>query len=78
MVATSVGGVPTLIEDGVTGFLVRSGNADDIAERVVAMYRDKTTLRRIGRQAREVALQRHNRDRIVADLLKAYSELVNR
>ena len=55
-----------------------SGNADDIAERVVAMYRDKTTLRRIGRQAREVALQRHNRDRIVADLLKAYSELVNR
>ncbi|MGN0195451.1 MAG: glycosyltransferase [Candidatus Cryptobacteroides sp.] len=78
VVATSVGGVPSLIEDGVTGFLVRSGNADDIAERVVAMYRDKTTLRRIGRQAREVALQRHNRDRIVADLLKTYSELVNR
>lgn len=78
VVATAVGGVPSLIDDGVTGFLVHSGNADEIAERVVAMYRDKTTLRRIGQQARAQALVRQNRERIVSELLECYNELLKK
>lgn len=75
VVATAVGGVPSLIEDGITGFLVHSGSADELAERVVAMYRDKTTLRHIGQQARAVALVRQNRERIVSELMDTYRQL---
>jgi len=75
VVATAVGGVPSLIEDGITGFLVHSGSADELAERVVAMYRDKTTLRHIGQQARAVALVRQDRERIVSELMNTYRQL---
>ena len=75
VVATSVGGVPSLIEDGQTGFLVHSGRPDEIAERVVALYRNKALLRKVGRQGRQVALQRHDREKIVEDLFKVYSIL---
>ncbi|MBR1574638.1 MAG: glycosyltransferase [Bacteroidales bacterium] len=75
VVATRVGGVPSLIEDGVTGFLVRPGNPEEMAERIVAMYRNKELLRRVGANARRVALVRHDRRRIADDLLGVYREL---
>ncbi len=76
VVATNVGGVPSLIDDGETGFLVRSGNADEIAERVVALYRNKTLLRKVGHQARKVALKRHDRTSITSSLLECYAEVI--
>lgn len=75
VVATNVGGVPSLIEDGVSGFLVRKGNAEEIAERVVAMYRNKSLLRKVGHQAREMALKRHDRQAITRDLLEVYGRV---
>lgn len=77
VVATNVGGVSSLIEDGVTGFLVRSGSADEIAERVVAMHRNKTLLRKIGHQARAMSLARHDRDTITSDLIKCYRQIIS-
>lgn len=76
VVATNVGGVSSLIDDGETGFLVRSGNAEEIAERVVAMYRNRTLLRKVGHQARAVALKRHDRKAITSSLLDCYRTII--
>lgn len=75
VVATNVGGVPSLIDDCETGFLVRKGNPEDMAERIVALYRNKDLMRRVGQNARKVALERHDRERIVEDLMKVYGQL---
>lgn len=77
VVATNVGGVSSLIEDGETGFLVRRGNAEEIAERIVAMYRNKALLRKVGHQARAMSLARHDRDTITADLIKCYKQIID-
>lgn len=77
VVATNVGGVSSLIEDGETGFLVRKGNADEIAERIVAMYRNKALLRKVGHQARAMSLVRHDRDSITADLIRCYKQIID-
>ena len=76
VVATSVGGVSSLIDDGRTGFLVRSGSAEEIAERIVAMYRNRELLRSVGRNARAEALKRHDREKIASSLLEVYRQLV--
>jgi len=78
VVATSVGGVPSLIDDGQTGFLVHSGRPDEIAERIVALYRNKALLRKVGRQGREVAMKRHDRAKIVSDLMDVYGKLTEK
>jgi glycosyltransferase involved in cell wall biosynthesis len=41
VVASSVGGVPEVVEDGKTGFLVRPGDWQEIADRVVDLLNDR-------------------------------------
>ena len=55
VVASNVGGIPTQIKDGVTGFLVEPLDLDGCAEKVVALLEDTALAARLGQQAREYA-----------------------
>ena len=48
VVATKVGGVPELVEDGVTGFLVPPKDPDALAEALQKFIADSELWRRIG------------------------------
>jgi glycosyltransferase involved in cell wall biosynthesis len=48
VVGTTVGGLPEMIEDGVTGFLVPPGDERRLAEAIVAVFRDDAQRRRMG------------------------------
>jgi glycosyltransferase involved in cell wall biosynthesis len=48
IVATEVGGVPDLVEDGVGGYLVAPGDAATLAERVCALLADPEGAKRMG------------------------------
>jgi glycosyltransferase involved in cell wall biosynthesis len=50
--ATDVGGVPEILEDGVTGLLVRPGDPEAMAETILRILRDKGLARRLGVAAR--------------------------
>jgi glycosyltransferase involved in cell wall biosynthesis len=51
VIATAVGGVPKVIQDGVNGVLVPSGSSQGIIDKI-QMFKDNTELgRRIGRAA---------------------------
>jgi glycosyltransferase involved in cell wall biosynthesis len=52
VVATAVGGTPELVVDGETGFLVRPGDANDLATRMIQLLEDDELRRRLGRAAR--------------------------
>jgi glycosyltransferase involved in cell wall biosynthesis len=51
VVATRVGGLPEIVEDGVTGFLVPVGDVDALAERVAWVLRHPEAAHTIGQQA---------------------------
>lgn len=53
VVASRVGGVPEIMEDGVHGLLVEPGNADDLAKALMAMLSDPNRRERMGRAAFE-------------------------
>jgi glycosyltransferase involved in cell wall biosynthesis len=48
VVGTTVGGLPEMIEDGVTGYLVPPGDVQKLAEAIVAILVDDTRRRRMG------------------------------
>ncbi|MBI1831530.1 MAG: glycosyltransferase [Planctomycetes bacterium] len=52
-VATAVGGIPEVIDDGVTGHLVPSGDADALAQRLIALLDDHPRRLAMGRAARD-------------------------
>ncbi len=56
VVATAVGGLPEVIDDGVTGLLVPPGSPEQIAGAVGRLLDDRELRERIGRAASEAAL----------------------
>lgn len=57
VVASRVGGLLFTIIDGVTGFHVRSGDPEALAERLELLMEDPGLRHRLARQARQVALR---------------------
>jgi glycosyltransferase involved in cell wall biosynthesis len=54
VIASRVAGVPELVEDGVTGFLVPPGDVESLAARMVALWDDPERARAMGARGRRV------------------------
>jgi glycosyltransferase involved in cell wall biosynthesis len=54
VIASSVGGVKEIIEDGVSGLLVEPNRPDQITEKILFLFQDPEICDRIGKKAREV------------------------
>lgn len=57
IVATAVGGVPELVEDGKTGVLVPSGNAEALSQTILHLIRNRNFRQTMGEFARKRALE---------------------
>jgi glycosyltransferase involved in cell wall biosynthesis len=75
VVATNVGGTASLINEGETGFLIPTMDPYVAAYRLAQMDKYKDLNLRIGKHAREVALKRHDKQRIVEELIATYHEI---
>ena len=76
VVATNVGGTSSLIEEGITGFLIPTNDPYTAAYRLTQVAKDNLLNSKVGQQAREVALKRHDRVQIVNELLSTYRKLL--
>lgn len=76
MVATAVGGILEQIEDGKTGFLVPPGDAEAMAEAIIALLTDDDLRMRLGRNAAEDAQRRFGLNRQVEEYLGWYGEIL--
>jgi glycosyltransferase involved in cell wall biosynthesis len=74
--ATRVGGVPDLVQDGVTGRLVPPDAPDALAQAVVDLLRDPDLRRALGQAARARVLPAFAAARLVADVDALYAELL--
>lgn len=77
VVSTNVGGIPSLIEEGKTGFMVPSNDSFQMAYLLNKLFEDKELNIKVGLQARETALQRHDKKMIVEKLVDDYKWIIN-
>jgi D-inositol-3-phosphate glycosyltransferase len=75
VVASEVGGLAFLIDDGLNGFHVPSRDPESLAERIFTILQDPSCRDRLGRQARKDA-QRYNWPNIVGRMMKVYTGLL--
>ncbi|HSC53211.1 MAG TPA: glycosyltransferase [Phnomibacter sp.] len=75
VISTNVGGISSLIENGNTGFLIPANDPYTLAKRILEIKENPEFARKIGYNARQLALKRHDRDIIKTDLLKIYNKL---
>ncbi len=76
VVASSIGGLPEVVEHGVTGFLVEPGNIAELQERLAQVLGGRRLAERLGRNARERFLERFTWEACAERCLSAYSELL--
>ena len=74
-VATAVGGVPELVEPGVTGSLVPRGDVAALAAALAGLVEDAPLRRGMGLAARSRALARFSKERMALELEKIYEGL---
>lgn len=66
-IGTLHGGIPEIIDDGVTGFLVPERDVETLADRLTSVLRDPAKSREMGAAAREKMLREYdNRVRVTA------------
>ncbi len=78
VLATRAGGVPEVVADGGTGFLVPVGDVEAFTERLDAMIDDPPSCRVLGERGRERARALFSADRIVGEYLDFYRQVIGR
>ncbi len=56
VIATAVGGIPNLITEGETGFLIPNGDADALADRIMRLAADNDLRLQMGKNGRKYAV----------------------
>jgi glycosyltransferase involved in cell wall biosynthesis len=76
VVASRVGGIPELITEGDSGFLVDVGDEGALAERLVQLLRCPALRRSMGLQARNIAKQRSDPSVVAKQTIDVYRMVV--
>jgi glycosyltransferase involved in cell wall biosynthesis len=75
VVASRTGGIPEIIRDGETGFLVTPGDAADLRDRLDLLLKNPVLARHMGEAARATVLERFTWTKTAERCLAAYEEL---
>jgi glycosyltransferase involved in cell wall biosynthesis len=78
VVASPVGGIPRVVAEGETGFLVPHGDPKALAEKLCLLLGDSGLRRRLGTNARRAALDRFTLERVSERTLDVYREVIER
>jgi glycosyltransferase involved in cell wall biosynthesis len=75
-VASYVGGIPSLVEEGVTGWMYPVGDAVALAKRIRDIFLNDDLAISLGQNARQAALQRHDPSAVTASVLETYRSVI--
>jgi glycosyltransferase involved in cell wall biosynthesis len=77
-IASRVGGNPELVEDGVTGLLVRPEDSGAIACALLRLLRDPELSLKMAESGRKVAVENYSFERLIREVDALYTELLRR
>jgi glycosyltransferase involved in cell wall biosynthesis len=72
VVATDAGDIPSLVDNGETGYIVSRGSIDSLAERIGALIQNRGLCERMSIAARRKAEKEFGLDRLARETLAAY------
>lgn len=78
VIASDVGGVSELVEEGVTGYLVPRGNADILGARLEKLIDDSELRSQMGMAGYERFIEKYTFDRMLKETVKVYEEVLHK
>ena len=78
VVASNVGGIPSIIKHDVSGLLVEPGNSMALAGAIMRVMEDRNLATRLGIKGRQEVEERFNLGNMAADIEKVYNEVIKK
>jgi glycosyltransferase involved in cell wall biosynthesis len=78
VVASRVGGIPEVINDGETGFMSDIGDTEKMSGDVMKLLSDEELRLAFGRRGREVAISRYSSEKIIPQYIEFYERVIER
>jgi len=75
VVATNVGGIPELMKDNETGFLVEKGNAEELIKKLTILIEDEKKRKEMGNAGRKFVEENFSWNKIAKEFVKNLEEL---
>jgi glycosyltransferase involved in cell wall biosynthesis len=72
IVATRVGGIPELVEDKVSGFLVERGDVSSAADAILRLIDEPVTCTSMGQKGREICERKFSLATNITELIRTY------
>lgn len=77
VIVTNVGGLPEMVHEGQTGWIVPPANPNMLAKAIVESLSDPERLRRMGQQGAEMAREKYSWEKIAAATFDLYQDALN-
>ena len=74
VVSTDAGGLVEVVEDGVTGYIVRKGSSGELARGIIKVLSDKNKAKEMGKSGRKRALKLFSWDKTAKEFIKLYKQ----
>jgi glycosyltransferase involved in cell wall biosynthesis len=75
LVVNRVGGIPEVVEDGVTGFVLEGLDPASVAERFLRLARDPGLRERLAREGQRLVAEKFSLEKQAAEMRRVYEEL---
>lgn len=76
VVASKVGGIPEIVEDQITGFLISSGDWKTLAEKIVIILKSDSLRKEMGKKGRERIEKLFSPQVVIPKVIELYSTLL--
>jgi L-malate glycosyltransferase len=78
VVASNIGGIPEVVQDGVNGYLFNPHDVDGMAQAAIKLLSDNTLHQQFSKAARDCSVKQFSEASIVPMYMKAYEEALER
>ncbi len=78
VIATRIGGIPEVVNDGETGFLSDVGDVEKMSVDALKLLRDEDLRRAFGTRGRELAISRYSTEKIIPQYIAFYEKIVKK
>jgi glycosyltransferase involved in cell wall biosynthesis len=78
MIATDVGGISEIIEEGVTGYLHPHGNSNELARKMISLIEDPEKAKHIGMAGYQHVRHNYSLQKYIDEISNAYTDLMRR
>ncbi|MDD2665850.1 MAG: glycosyltransferase family 4 protein [Methanocellales archaeon] len=78
VIASCIGGIPTIIENNKDGILIKPGDLKELKERILEVLSNEELASRLGKNARKKIVEKFSSDKMVEDTIEVYEKVLNK